>query len=79
MTARLTDAELAEIEALEARASKMVHDLCRSRADAQHREWLMSIPARPDYDPDLVIGAALCRIPHLIAHIRALKESGHAK
>ncbi len=35
-------------------AQKMVSDLCHQR-----RRWIMSIPARPDYDPDLVIGGAL--------------------
>lgn len=45
------------IEAIRERlkaAHTMVSDLCHGR-----RDWVMSIPARPDYDPDLVIGAAL--------------------
>jgi len=36
------------------KALQMVYDLCNQR-----REWMMSIPTRPDYDPDLVIGDAL--------------------
>lgn len=36
------------------KAHQMVSDLC-----ARRREWIMSIPARPDHDPDLVIGEAL--------------------
>lgn len=36
------------------KAHQMVSDLCH-----QKRKWVISIPARPDYDPDLVIGQAL--------------------
>ncbi len=39
------------------------------------REWLMSIPARPDVDPDLVISASLGDIPQLVAYIHALKHA----
>ena len=46
--------ELIEIENDLNAAQKMVSDLCHGK-----REWIMSIPARPDYDPDLVIGKAL--------------------
>lgn len=42
-------------------AMQMVGDLCTGK-----RNWLMSIPARPDYDPDLVIAAALADIPKLL-------------
>jgi hypothetical protein len=35
-------------------AQQVVTDLCEGR-----RSWVMGIPARPDYDPDLVIGRAL--------------------
>lgn len=41
------------------RAHTMVARLCLPRFDPQHRAWLMSIPARPDHDPDLVIAAGL--------------------
>lgn len=42
-------------------AMQMVSDLCDRK-----RNWMMSIPARPDYDPDLVISAALADIPKLL-------------
>ena len=45
------------IEAMRARIGKahsIVHELCDGT-----RRWTMSIPAREDYDPDLVISAAL--------------------
>lgn len=42
-------------------AMQVVSDLCTGK-----RNWMMSIPARPDYDPDLVIGAALADIPKLL-------------
>lgn len=45
------------IEAIRSRlkaAHTMVSDLCHGR-----RDWIMSIPAQKDYDPDLVIGASL--------------------
>jgi hypothetical protein len=41
------------------RALQMVHALCRPRGSKDGREWIMSIPARPDYDPDLVISDGL--------------------
>jgi len=40
-------------------AYDMVHALCQPRGSAGSREWIMSIPARPDYDPDLVITSGL--------------------
>lgn len=40
-------------------AHKMVHALCRPRGSPGSREWIMSIPAEPDRDPDLVIAAGL--------------------
>ena len=40
-------------------AREMIHNLCSPRFAAEHREWEMSIPARPDYDPDLVIADAI--------------------
>lgn len=42
-------------------AMQVVSDLCTGK-----RNWMMSIPARPDYDPDLVISAALADIPKLL-------------
>jgi len=40
-------------------AHDMICALCRPRGSQGHRDWIMSIPAQPDYDPDLVIGQAL--------------------
>ena len=44
------------------KARKMVSDLCNQR-----EKWLMSIPARPDHDPDLIIASALDGIDELIS------------
>lgn len=41
------------------RALDMVAALCKPRGAPDKREWIMSIPARPDYDPDIVIADAL--------------------
>ena len=70
-----------DLDAMEARgeaAHKLVCDLCRPRGAAGAREWMMSIPARPEYDPDLVIGAALSDIPALIAYVRKLEAVAEA-
>lgn len=40
-------------------AYDMVHALCQPRGGEGSRQWIMSIPARPDYDPDLVITSGL--------------------
>lgn len=62
-----TDAEkLAEIRARAEKAHQMVVSLCKPRNTEGHRDWLMSIPAQPNYDPDLVIGASLRDIPYLL-------------
>ncbi|HXE63196.1 MAG TPA: hypothetical protein VN519_06620 [Bryobacteraceae bacterium] len=53
-------------------AHKMVSDLCHGR-----RDWVMSIPAREDYDPDLVIGASLRDIPEVLSEpLEALDALG---
>ena len=49
-------------------ARQMVRDLCNRR-----RDWMMSIPARPDYDPDLVIDASLNDVPKLVAERAKLR------
>ena len=49
----------AEVKAKYEAAYKMISALCTPRGCEGHRDWVMSIPARPDYDPDIVIGAAL--------------------
>lgn len=40
-------------------ALQMVIALCKPKGTAGARDWIMSIPARRDHDPDLVIGDAL--------------------
>lgn len=42
-------------------ARQMVSDLCTGK-----RDWTMSVPVRFDYDPDVVIAAALDDIPKLL-------------
>lgn len=41
------------------KALEMVHWLCQPEGTEGARRWVMSIPARPDHDPDLVIASAL--------------------
>lgn len=62
-----TPEEIIAIEERHKLARQMVSDLCEGR-----REWIMRIPAEPDYDPDLVIAASLADIPKLIAELRAM-------
>lgn len=49
----------------------MVADLCKPKTHPEHRDWTMSIPARPDYDPDLVIRDSLDDIPKLLERLEA--------
>lgn len=72
--AELTPERLAEIRERRDQALGMVSALCKPRGTEGSREWIMSIPARPDHDPDLVIGAALEDIDALLAHIDAQAE-----
>lgn len=55
-------------ERLEA-AMKMVSDLCN-----KSKEWIMSIPARPDIDPDLVIAASQRDCKYLIERVEELER-----
>lgn len=54
-----------EIEVRQEKADQMISDLCHRK-----RNWTMSIPARPDYDPDLVISASLGDVTFLIKQLR---------
>src|SRR5690606_31231705 len=45
------------------KACQMVADLCKPKTHPEHRDWAMSVPARPDYDPALVIRDSLEDIP----------------
>lgn len=53
--------EIAAIRERYARARDMVAALCSG-----DRDWIMSIPARPDYDPDIVIADSLKDIMTLL-------------
>lgn len=64
------DTSLDAIEARIGTAHEMVVALCKPRGSEGSREWIMSIPARDDYDPDLVIGAALRDAQLLLARLR---------
>ena len=67
----------ADIAAIRARAEKardMVSALCKPRNAEGAREWIMHIPARPDHDPDLVIGDALDAVPPLCDEVEALRQ-----
>ena len=61
--------------ALIRRAHDMVRDLCKRRDEPGAREWQMSIPARPDHDPDLVIGAALDAADDLASEVGRLRDA----
>lgn len=65
----ISEQELGEMEQRSHAAHRMVCDLCQRK-----REWIMSIPARPDYDPDLVIDRALADNDRLVKCIRSLVE-----
>jgi Protein of unknown function (DUF551) len=52
------------------KALAMVHSLC-----VAERDWIMSIPARPEHDPDLVIADSLKDIPELIEKLAAAERS----
>jgi len=56
-------------------ACKLVTALCARKGSKESREWEMSIPARPDHDPDLVIGASLDDIPKLLAETARLRQA----
>lgn len=62
--------DLASVKAHLEAANKMVADLCLGK-----RDWFMSIPAREDYDPDLVIGQALRDAADMLSVLKAIKEN----
>jgi hypothetical protein len=70
----MDEAQRTAIREREEKASAMVAALCLPRGHQDTREWVMSIPARPDHDPDLVIGASLMDIPALLKEIDRLTE-----
>ena len=50
-------------------ADDMVEGLCQGE-----REWIMSIPARPHHDPDLVIGAGISAGERAVAEVKRLQR-----
>ena len=52
------------------RAHEMVSKLCQGDA-----RWVMSIPAQPDSDPDLVISAGLRAAGDAVAELAACRET----
>lgn len=48
------------------KAMDMVSALCKPRGSKGSREWIMSIPAQPEHDPDLVIADALSKAKRFI-------------
>ena len=59
----------------------MVHALCQPKNSQRARDWVMSVPARPDYDPDLVIAAGLNagdRVRRMLPAIADLVEAAEA-
>lgn len=68
----MDEKQLQEIETQIEKAHAMVSALCKPRGTEGTREWIMSIPAQPDHDPDLVIGAGLRGKSKLIVEVRRL-------
>lgn len=62
----LAQPDVAAIRERQAKALAMITALNLPRDVPGAREWVMSIPARPDHDPDLVIDASLRDIPRLL-------------
>lgn len=50
-------------------AMQVVSALCKREI-----EWIMSIPARPDKDPDLIISGALCAAKSQLATLQQANE-----
>jgi flagellar biosynthesis/type III secretory pathway protein FliH len=69
---------LDEIRARLAKAKDMVACLCLPQSDSRSRDWIMSIPARPDHDPDLVIAAALDDVAFLLGEVERLTNAREA-
>lgn len=73
--------EKPDIKAIKARvaaANDMVTALCLPKYSNFARDWIMSIPALPDHDPDLVIGASLHDVSKLITAYERLQAENTA-
>ena len=62
----MSDTPRTDVAGKIAAAKSIVHELCQ-----RQRSWTMSIPARPDYDPDLVIMDALEAAERELSDLRA--------
>lgn len=62
--------KLDEIKARQEKACTMITALCVPKGSKGSREWIMSIPAEPDYDPDIVICDSLKDLPELEQMLR---------
>lgn len=70
-----SDAELVnDLRNKIAKAMGIVHALCQPRGSEGARSWRMSIPARPDYDPDIIICDALIAAERLAAARLSVRE-----
>ena len=72
----MTDKDVLDLENIKTKhkfANLMVSALCKPKGTVGARDWVMSIPARPTYDPDLVIGDSLSDIPKLIQEVERLR------
>lgn len=70
---RSTTIDVQAIKERNASARGMVTALNLPYRHPQAREWLMSIPARPDYDPDLIISASLHDVGDLLDKVAELE------
>lgn len=55
-------------------AHEMIYALCQPRGSEGSRQWIMSIPAREDHDPDLVITSGLMAAEKQIATLTAERD-----
>lgn len=74
LTKLTTKKQVKEMLARKSSAMQMVQDLCEPRGTARARQWVISIPARPDYDPDLVIADSLRDLPALAQCYKQMAE-----
>lgn len=71
----LSEAQLAEIRERKENALDIVYRLSKARGSAGSIEWVMSIPAQPDRDPDIVIARSLRDIDDMSDTIDALTST----
>lgn len=64
---KLSHDDLVAISQRLAASREIIRRLCLQRNDPEAREWMMSIPARTDHDPDLILEASLNDVSNLVA------------